>query len=107
MGGNLINYPGDCGTPIADLITVKLLLTSIISTPNAKFMSINIKDFYLCTSMEHYEYSRMKLGLFPEDIIADYEHATRWMPPETSTAKSDKACMDSHTQESLHRNYLE
>jgi hypothetical protein len=28
------------------------------------------------------------------------------MPLETSTAKSDKACMDCHKQESLHRNYL-
>jgi hypothetical protein len=39
MGGNLVNYPGDCGTPTANLLTVKLLLNSIISTPNAKFMS--------------------------------------------------------------------
>jgi hypothetical protein len=51
MGGN-INYPGDCGTPTADLLTVKILLNSIISTPNAKFMSIDIKDFYLKTSMQ-------------------------------------------------------
>jgi hypothetical protein len=35
MGGNLINYPGDCRTPTADLLTVKLFLNSIISTPNA------------------------------------------------------------------------
>ena len=72
MGGNLINYPDDCGTPTADLLTVKLLLNSIISTPNAKFMSINIKDFYSCTPMAGYEYFRMKLEIFPEDIIAEY-----------------------------------
>ena len=52
MGGNLINYPGECGTPAADLLTVKLLFNSIISTPNVKFMSIDIKDFYLCTPMK-------------------------------------------------------
>ena len=73
MGGNLITYPGDCGTPTADLLTVKLLFNSIISTPNAKFMSIDIKDFYLKTPMERYEYFRMKLELFPEDIIEDYD----------------------------------
>jgi hypothetical protein len=55
MGGNLINYPGDCGTPTADLLTVKLLFNSVISTPQAKFMCIDIKDFYLCTPMECYE----------------------------------------------------
>jgi len=73
MGGNLINYPGDCGTPTADLLTVKLLLNSIVSTPHAKFMSIDIKDFYLKTPMIQYEYFRMKLDLFPADIIEEYE----------------------------------
>jgi hypothetical protein len=51
MGGNLVNYPDDCGTPTADLLTVKLLLNSIISTPNAKFMIIDLKDFYQLTPM--------------------------------------------------------
>ena len=56
MGGNLINYPGNCGTPTADLLTVKILLNSIISTPNAKFMALDLKDFYLMTPMKCYEY---------------------------------------------------
>jgi hypothetical protein len=72
MGKNLVNYPNDCGTPTADLLTVKLMLNSIITTPNAKFMTINIKDFYLMTHMERYEYFRMKLRLFPQDIINEY-----------------------------------
>jgi hypothetical protein len=59
-GGDLINYPGDCGTPTADLLTVKLMFNSIISTSNAKFMTINIKDFYLMTPMDRFEYFRMK-----------------------------------------------
>ncbi len=45
MGGNLVNYPDDCGTPTADIITVKILLNSIVSTLNAKFMTIDLKDF--------------------------------------------------------------
>jgi hypothetical protein len=52
MGGDRINYPGDCGTPTADLLTVKILLNSIVSTQHAKFMTIDIKDFYLMTPME-------------------------------------------------------
>ena len=35
-------------------------------------MCIDIKDFYLCTPMERYEYFSMKLELFPEDIIEEY-----------------------------------
>jgi hypothetical protein len=72
MGGNLFNNSSDCGTPTIDLLTVKLLLNSIISTPNAKFMSINIKDVYLKTPMTCYKYFQMKLELFPEDVIEEY-----------------------------------
>ena len=72
MGGNLVNYLNDCGTPTADLITVKLLLNSIISTANAKFMTIDIKDFYLMTPMKRYKYFRMKIDLFPQDIIEEF-----------------------------------
>ena len=72
MGGNLINYPVDGGTPTADLLTVKLMFNSTISTPNAKVMTIHIKDFYLMTPMDRFEYFRMKLDLFPQDIIKEY-----------------------------------
>ena len=74
MGGNLVNYPDNCGTPTSDLLTIKLLLNSVISTKNAKFMTIDIKDFYLMTPMKHYEYFRMKINLFPQDIIEEFNH---------------------------------
>jgi hypothetical protein len=51
MGGNLINYPADCGTPTADILTIKRMFNNVISTPNSNFMTINIKDFYLMTPM--------------------------------------------------------
>jgi hypothetical protein len=65
IGGNLINFPDDCGTPTADLLTVKLLLNSIISTTNAKFMTLDIKDFYLMTPMKRYEYFQMTRSISP------------------------------------------
>ena len=71
-GGDRVNYPGDAGTPTADLLTIKLLLNSIISTPGAKFMTMDIKDFYLNTPMARYEYMQLKLADMPEDIIAHY-----------------------------------
>jgi len=37
-GGNRVHYPGNAGNPTADLLTVKLLVNSIISTAGAKFM---------------------------------------------------------------------
>ncbi len=72
MGGILINYPDDYGTPTTDLLTVKLMFNSIISMPGAKFMTIDIKNFYLMTLMDLYKYFCMKLELFPADIIDEY-----------------------------------
>ncbi len=72
MGGNLINYADNCGTPTADILTIKLLSNSIISTLNAKFMTININNFYLMTPMDCYEYFRMKIEFFSQDNINKY-----------------------------------
>ena len=55
VGRNCINYPDNCVTPTADMLTVNLLLKSVISIKGAKFMSIDIKDFYLNTPMSRYE----------------------------------------------------
>ena len=49
--GNIVNYPGDCGTPTTDLLTVKLVFNSTIYTPGERFMTLDIKDFYLVTPM--------------------------------------------------------
>ena len=38
VGGNRINYPDDVGTPTADMLLVKILFNSVISTKNARFM---------------------------------------------------------------------
>ncbi len=50
-GGDRAHYPFDAGTPTADLLIVKLLINSIISTPGARFFTTDIKNFYLCTPM--------------------------------------------------------
>ena len=66
-------YPGYCGTPTVDLLTSKLLLNSVISTPAAKFMTIDIKDFYLNTPMDRFEYMKLKLSDLPEDFVTLYK----------------------------------
>ena len=72
VGGNLIVYPGDCGTPTVDLLTVKLLLNSVILTPDAKLMTIDIDDVYLNTPMDRFEYMKLKLSDRPEDFVTLY-----------------------------------
>ena len=73
MGGDNINTPMDCRTPTSNLLTVKILLNSIISTPDAKFLGLDLKDFYLNTPMERPEFLQMKIDTFPEDVIEHYK----------------------------------
>ena len=72
VGGNLIVYPSDCGTPTVDLLTVKLLINSVISSTGAKFLTIDIQNFYLNTPMERFEYMKLKLSDLPEDFVEQY-----------------------------------
>lgn len=60
IGGDRIEYPWDVSTPTADLITSKIHINSVISTVGAKFMTADIKNFYLNTPMECYEYMRLR-----------------------------------------------
>jgi hypothetical protein len=67
MGGNLINYPDDVGTPTANLLLIKILLNSVISTPGAKFATADISNFYLMSPlMKRPEYAKIRLSDIPE-----------------------------------------
>ena len=72
VGGNKINYQGDVGTPTAHLETAKLLFNSVLSRPGAKFMIIDLVNFYLMTPMKNFEYMRIKLSDIPTEIINEY-----------------------------------
>ena len=43
VGVNLINFPGEVGTLMVDMLTYKFLFDSVLPTPYAKFMAIDIK----------------------------------------------------------------
>ena len=65
VGGDRINFEGDCSTPTANLLNVKLLLNSIVSMPGTMFLGLDLKDFYLNTPIDCPEYLKMKLTNFP------------------------------------------
>jgi hypothetical protein len=69
-GGDRVYYPFNAGTPTANLLTLKLLINSMISTPRARFFTMDIKNFYLCTPMTRYKYMQLKLSNMPDDVIA-------------------------------------
>ena len=59
IGGNTINYIGDCGTKIASLETVTL------STPDAQYMTMDLSNFYLGTPLDRPEFVRIKFSIIP------------------------------------------
>ena len=72
VGGNKINYPGEVATPTADMLVAKILLNSVISTRKAKFMTMDISDFYLNTPMKRPEFIRLNIKDIPKEIIKEY-----------------------------------
>ncbi len=73
VGGNFIKYPFELTTCTADMLSLKIMWNSVISTPYAQFAGANIKNMYLETPLDWYEYMRMPLDLFPDNIVNHYD----------------------------------
>ena len=54
------------------MMVAKILLISVISTKGAKFMMIDISNFYLMTPIKRPEYIHMHIRGIPDKIIAEY-----------------------------------
>jgi hypothetical protein len=72
VDGDQIEYPGDKSTRTAGLTTAKMLFNSTISTPRAKFLVIDIKNFYLNTPLECYQYMVIMMASLPQEVIDMY-----------------------------------
>ena len=73
VGGDRINYPGEVATPTSDMLVAKILFNSFISTRGARFMTIDISNFYLMTLLKQPEYIRVKVDNLPDEIIGEYK----------------------------------
>ena len=73
VGGNKINYPGKVATPTTEMLVAKLLFNSFISTQGARFMTMDIANFYLMTPLKRPEYVKIKLSDILEEIIVEYK----------------------------------
>jgi hypothetical protein len=66
------SYSGDVATSTADITTFKILINSTLSTEDAAMMMMDIKNYYLGTPMPRFEYMKMLLSRFPEEIVQKY-----------------------------------
>jgi hypothetical protein len=72
VGGDKLDYSGDVAISTADITTFKILINSTLSTEDAAMMMMDIKNYYLGTPLPRFEYMKMLLSRFPEEIIQKY-----------------------------------
>ena len=74
VGGDRLQYPDDTASPAATLLESKLLLNSTISqsAKGARFMTLDIKDFFLQTQMARPEFMKIHSKYFLTDITNKY-----------------------------------
>ena len=74
VGGDKLSYAADAGSPAANLLETKLLVNSTIldASKGTRFMSIDLKDFFLATPMKGNKYMRVNYKHFPDDIKKRY-----------------------------------
>jgi hypothetical protein len=72
VGGDRLDYSGDVATSTADITTFKILINSTLSTKDATMMMMDIKNYYLGTPLPRFEYMKMLLSRFPQEIIQKY-----------------------------------
>ena len=70
--GNRVVYAGDAGTKTASLDLCKLMMNSVLSRKEAKFITCNIHNYYLATPLDYPEYVKIKLTDIPQEFINEY-----------------------------------
>jgi hypothetical protein len=79
-GGDPLDFPGPTATQTASLVTTKILLSSTVSTPNARFSAFDIKNFYYGTPISRYKYMKLHISKIPDEIIEEYDLKSRTTP---------------------------
>ena len=72
-GGNLISYNRTTSTPTAAITIIKAYQNSVISAENARYATLDIKDFYLNSKLKEYEYMKLHITLIPKDFVNLYQ----------------------------------
>ncbi len=73
VGGNKINYPGKVATPTAEMLVAKMLFNSVIFTKGARFMTMDISNFYLMIPLHRAKFIQIKLSDIPNEVIREYK----------------------------------
>ena len=66
VGGDKFTCEFDVASPAASVLETKLILNSVISDAHkgARFLTLDIKDFFLCSALDDPEYMRIRAKYF-------------------------------------------
>jgi hypothetical protein len=73
--GNLVSYKGKLSVQTADINTAKIHWNIVICNKKAKYICLDIKNFYLAAALEYFKYMKIPLALFPSWIVEQYNLA--------------------------------
>ena len=54
------------------MTTFKILVNSTLSTPGAKWLDLDVKNYYLGTPMDNYKYMFIPINQIPQESIDNY-----------------------------------
>ena len=74
MGSDRLDFDADSGSPTSNMLQTKIIVNSVISdaSKGARFMTLDIKDHFIATPMEHPEYMRIHWHHIPIGIRERY-----------------------------------
>jgi hypothetical protein len=105
VGSYLIDYQFELTTRTADMVSSKILWNNVISTKDARFAGTDIKNMYLETPLDWYEYMKMPIALFPTDIIEHCRLNEKVLGGYVYMEIRKRVCMDCHKPASSPTNY--
>ena len=73
VGRNLLDFTGSLRAPTASVTTAKCVFNSVVSTPGARCLLDDIKNFYLNNILPDPEFMRITLKIIPQEIIDTYD----------------------------------
>jgi hypothetical protein len=71
-GGDRLDYSGDVATSMTNITTFIILINSNLSAEEAAMMMMDIKNYYIGTPLSRFEYMKMLLSRFPDEIVQKY-----------------------------------
>jgi hypothetical protein len=98
VDGNLFQHSSDISTPTADIKRAKILFSSVLSTPNAKYMMIGIEDFIIPMDQDGYmripvimEQYQLEHLVHNEQVLEKPAKACTAFPKPTSSPTIDSS----------------